>query len=462
MSTNASISKSMLIKYAVNIILPLAIAFIPCTEAFTLTMKVFFISTIFAICAFAMETMPSTAVAIMLPVFWVFTNIAKPNVIFAVWQQYLPWVIISGFLLANVLQRTGLLSRVIFSILSKTAVSYKGILIGLAVGIGLTTSLVGSHPVLFATIAYGICVAFEFGQSKASAGVMFVTAVSGMVAIQSRFTAPLLLIGTAKSAGFELNLLGFFESYYYNLPLFLFWIACVALAIFMFKPEKEISGKEYCQAKLAEMGPMSIQEKKATFFVCIYLLYIFTKSIHGLSLEWGMALIPWLMTFPVVGCAEKQDIQKMNFGMIFFMTTCMAIGSVATSLGIGDLLISLAGGFLNDQSNVYVFFIAMWLILFICNFAMTPLAMTAAFTVPFLSIAQTFGIEPLSICYFIRTAFDQVILPYEYANYLIFFGFGVISMKDFIKYMSAKTVLNFVICIGILIPWWKFTGFLYV
>lgn len=460
MSTVSKTSKSMMVKYAVNVILPLAIVLIPCTDTFTWQMKGFLASTIFAICCFAMNTMPSTGIAILLPVFWVFFGISKPETIFSVWQQYLPWVVIGGFLLANVLQRTGLLSRVIYKLVSKTAVSYKGLLIGLAISVGLITQLVGSHPVLFATIAYGICVAFDFGQSKASAGIMFVTAVSGMVAIQARFTAPLMLLGTAKSAGFNLDLLGFFESYWYNLPLIIFWVACVALAIIMFKPEKEISGKEYCKEKLAEMGPMSTQEKKAAFIVIIYLLFIFTSKLHGLSLEWGMAMIPWLFIVPGIGCAEKQDIQKMNFGMIFFMVTCMAIGTVATSLGFGKLLATYATPLLTGQ-NVYVLFLAIWLILFVCNFAMTPLAMMAAFTVPFLTIAQSFGVDPLAVVYFIRTGFDQVILPYEYANYLIFFGFGVISMKDFMKYMAAKSVLNFVICFALLIPWWMFTGFLY-
>lgn len=460
MSEQNNMSKSMTIKYVINFVLPLLIALIPCNEVFTLQMKVFFVSSIFAICSFALETMPSTGIAIMLPVFWVFFDIAKPNVIFSVWQQYLPWIILAGFLLTNVLQRVGLLSRIIYWILSKTAASYRGILIGLAIGIGLTTQLVGSHPVLYATIAYGICVAFEFGQSKASAGVMFVAAVSGMVAIQFRFTGPLLLLGTAKSAGFNLDLLGFFESYFYNIPLIIFWIACVVLAIVMFKPEKEISGKDYCAQKLIEMGPMSVEEKKTAVVLCFYLLFIFTKSIHGFSLEWGLALIPWILMFPGIGTAKKEDIRKMNFGMIFFMTTCMAIGSVATSLGIGDLLVAYSAKFLEGQS-IYVFFLAVWIVMFVCNFAMTPMALVAAFTVPLLTIGQSMGIEPLSICYFMRTVMDQVILPYEYANYLIFFGYGVISMKDFMKYMTGKTILNFIICFALLIPWWIFTGFLY-
>ena len=460
MSTSNASSTKVNMKVAVNFIIPLIIALFPCNEVFTLQIKLFLVSTIFAICAFALETMPSAGVAIALSAFWVFFGVAEPTVIFSVWQQYLPWVILGGFFLANVLQRTGLLSRVIFWIVSKTAINYRGLLIGIAIAIGLVTQLVGSHPMLFATIAYGICVAFEFGQSRASAGIMFVAAVSGMVAIQFRFTGPLMLLGTAKSAGFDLELLGFFESYYYNLPLILFWVLCVVLAIVMFKPEKEISGKEYCQQQLKEMGPMSIQEKKAAFIMVIYLLFIFTSSIHGMSLEWGMALIPWLLMFPGIGCAQKEDVRKMNFGMVFFMMSCMAIGSVATSLGLGALLTQYADVLLQGQ-NIFVMFIAMWLLLFVCNFAMTPMALIAAFTVPFMSIAQTFGVDPLAICYFMRTGFDQVILPYEYGNYLIFFGFGVISMKDFMKYMTAKSILNFVICIGLLVPWWMFTGFLY-
>ncbi len=460
MSALTKEQRNLYIKYAINVALPLAIALVPCTEVYTVQIKLFLASTIFAICAFAMETMPQTGVAIMLPVFWIFFNVAKPAAVFNVFQQYLPWVLLGGFFLANVLQRTGLLVRVVYTIVSKTASTYRGLIIGLSLALLIITQCVGSHPVLYATIAYGICVAFNFGQSRASAGIMFAAACSGMVAIQFRFTNPLILLGTAKAAGYELELLGFFESWWYNIPLILFYVLCIVTILIMFKPEKEINAKEYCKEKLAEMGPMSIQEKKAAAVMLFYLVYIFTQKYHGYSLEWGLAIIPWIMLFPVIGCSEPEDVRKMNFGMVFFVVSCMAIGNVATSLGLGDLLVSIASPILEGQS-IYMFFIAMWVVMFICNFAMTPLSIIAAFTVPFIALAETYGIDPLSICYFMRTAFDQVILPYEYANYLLFFGYGVISMKDFIKFMSVKSILNFVIVIGLLIPWWQFTGFLF-
>ena len=180
-----------------------------------------------------------------------------------------------------------------------------------------------------------------------------------------------------------------------------------------------------------------------------------------MSMEWGMALIPWLLLFPGIGCAKKEDVSKMNFGMVFFICACMAIGSVATSLGLGALLQEVVTPLLSGKS-VFVLFLAIWVIMFLGNFVMTPLAMLAAFTVPFLAIAETFGVNPISVLHFMLTAYDQIIFPYEYALYLIFFSFGMISMKDFMKFGAAKTVLNFIICFALLIPWWMFTGFLYV
>lgn len=458
---NSAISKSTMIKWFFNIALPLAILFIPCNETFTMQMKLFFATTLFAICCFAMETMNQTGIAILLPVSWVFLGIAKPNVIFSAWSQYIAWMTLSGFFLANVLQRVGLLSRFVYWVVSKTGVDYKGMLIGLAIAIVLLENAIGLSPVLVATIAYGICVAFEFGTSKASAGIMLTAAVSLIIGNQFRFTGPINVVGVANGAGYNLNFLGFFESWYYNLPIILFWILSVILCIVMFKPEKEIESKTYFLEKLSEMGRMSTDEKKALVVLAIFMGYILTQKIHEFSLEWGMAIIPWLLLLPGIGCAKDEDIKKINYGMVFFIVSCMGIGSVATDLGIGKIVTSIAESLLSGQ-NVYLLFLGIWVLLFIGNFAMTPLAMIAAFTVPFLSIAETFGVNPMSIAYFMVTTVDQIILPYEYAKYLIFFGFGVISLKDFMKFGATKTILNFIICFAVLIPWWMFTGFLYV
>lgn len=455
-----SMSRTTVIKWFFNIIIPLFLLLVPTTELFTMQIKLFFVTTLFAICAFAFETMNQTVVSILMPLTWIFLGIAKPTTVFAGWQQYVPWVTLSGLFMAVVLERIGLLRRFAYWVISKTGADYAGILIGLAIVGFAMTEIIGGRVVMMATLGYGICVAFDFGKSNESAGVMLVAAISCIVPESFRFSGPLAVIGNGEAVTGPMELLGFLEALYYNLPLVIFYILAVLMAIKMFKPDKAIEGKAVFAEKLKEMGNITADEKKGIIIITIYFLFIITASWHGLSMEWGMALIPWLLACPVIGPYQPQDLKQINFGMVFFITACIAIGTVATSLGLGELL-SLTAAPLLEGKSIYTFFLSVWVLMFTGNFIMTPMAMIATFTVPLVTLAQMLNINPMSLYYFMCTAYEQVVLPYEYAKYLIFFGFGVVSTKDFMKFMSAKAVLNFIICFALLIPWYIFTGFLY-
>ena len=99
----AKLSRGDMIKWAFNITLPLIIFLIPCNEVFTMQLKLFFTSTMFAILCFAFGTMNQTVVSLALPLFWVFTKVTEPTVAFQPWTQYVPWMMMTGLLLANTL-----------------------------------------------------------------------------------------------------------------------------------------------------------------------------------------------------------------------------------------------------------------------------------------------------------------------------------------------------------------------
>ena len=88
--------------------------------------------------------------------------------------------------------------------------------------------------------------------------------------------------------------------------------------------------------------------------------------------------------------------------------------------------------------------------------------MQAAFTVPLVQIAAQLDINPMAVYYIMMNACDQIIMPYEYALYLIFFSVGLIKMKDFIQILGVKMILNIVIVFALLIPFWKFIGFIFI
>ena len=78
--SEAKMSKTDMIKWIFNFGIPVILALIPCGEIYTMPMKLFFVSTIFAILCFALETVNQTLIALMLPAFWVFTGVCAPTV----------------------------------------------------------------------------------------------------------------------------------------------------------------------------------------------------------------------------------------------------------------------------------------------------------------------------------------------------------------------------------------------
>ena len=88
------------------------------------------------------------------------------------------------------------------------------------------------------------------------------------------------------------------------------------------------------------------------------------------------------------------------------------------------------------------------------------LAIMAAFSAPLAEVALGLGIDPLAFFYTIFHAVDQIIFPYEYVLYLIYFAFGLITIKDFMKIFSIKMVTSIILILFVLIPYWKLIGLL--
>lgn len=100
-TAKAKASKGDIIKWVFNIGIPLIIMLIPTNEVFTMQMKLFFASTLMGILCFAFETVNQTTVALALPLFWVFFKVAPATVAFQPWTQYIPWMMLSGLLMAT-------------------------------------------------------------------------------------------------------------------------------------------------------------------------------------------------------------------------------------------------------------------------------------------------------------------------------------------------------------------------
>ena len=86
----------------------------------------------------------------------------------------------------------------------------------------------------------------------------------------------------------------------------------------------------------------------------------------------------------------------------------------------------------------------------------------SGFTSTYAQIALNAGINPYVIYDVIQLGCDQILFPYEYALYMLYFSFGFIKMQDFIKYFGAKMVLATLVLAFVMVPFWKITGLFFV
>lgn len=439
---------------------PILFFLIPTNEIFTSQIRGFIVITVIAIIAFCTESLPQTAVAIAFPFAYIFFNIAPAEIVMSPWTQFVPWITLGGLVMAVILEKTGFLARISYWCIIKTGATYRGIIIGIALAGCLFTSFVDVLVVPFAALTYGVVMALDLKNTPAAAGIVLSGSIGCLVPMCFKFTGPLLAVGVSSKVTGAIPLLGYFETWFYMLPMIFVFVVLIAILAIMFKPSQPISGKQYFKEQLNSLGKMSNDEKKIAAILLMYFLFILFYKFTPFQFNWGLALIPLLMAFPVVGCGNSKDLQKVNFGFVIFVASCMSIGSTAVHLGIGELVGNLALPFLEGKSY-YTFFALVWILYFLLNFFMTPLAITAAFTVPFVTIAMQLGINPMAFFFFGITAADQIVLPYEYALYMIGFAFGVMKLKDFVKFMTAKTIVTTIIMFAVCLPWWHFTGFLF-
>lgn len=227
----------------------------------------------------------------------------------------------------------------------------------------------------------------------------------------------------------------------------------------MFRADVSFKGKEFFVNEHQKMGKLSREEIKVAVVIVALVLYLVTMSIHKRGMGWGFMLAACAMFIPGINLGTKQDIRNVNMSVVLFAGSCLSIGTVATSLGVGALLTDLVMPLLAGHGTIS-FFSVIILVTFILNFIMTPSAIMAVLAGPLAQMSIGLGINPLPMLYVLSSAGYQVMLPYEHTSFLILFSFGLISSKNFMRFFGIAAVLHFIFILLLAVPYWKLIGLL--
>lgn len=458
----SNLSAALWIKWGISILLACSMLLIPETELMTQEIKLFLAITIFAIMLVIFDLTDSFVTGIILFMGYSISGITDKATVFSAWSNDVAWMVIGALVFAAILENTGIMKRCAYIIIRKTNGSYTKMLWGIyisALVVAFLTSVTG-FP-LFAPLIYGVCVGmgYKIGSREAN-GVVF-AAMTGAVAPFAWVYNPINAgVGAAIVNIFDPNLTITWMSYLkIGLPWFFFDLIWMVLITKVFFKSSVSVDTAYFENAYAKLGPVTLEQKKAAALTALVVGYLILSSFFGWTTTWAFSLLPWIAFIPGINLGSSQAIRKTNFSIVIFTVACLAIGNVGTAVGIGELISQTITPMLVGTS--YLTYIAgVWLIATVANLLLTPVAVTTALGVPMMQIGVGLGIDPLATLFTMMMNTSNVFLPHENSAYLLYFAFGLFTMKDFLKYNSIRMGLHLIWMMAVIVPYWKIIGLL--
>jgi len=437
---------------------PVLIMLIPESDVFSHKFKLFLAITLFAIAIFATEVVNMLMASLLLMTLYPFFGVAPMSKIFGAWSIPVPWITLSALIIVVIVQRTTLMQRVAYWTIIKSGASYIGILLAITtLGIIFKIFLqAGLAIISVGVIAFSVYQNLGINDNKMKAGIVLAAAIAynDIFSIYQPDTYGLMYAIGSTIVPVATDHLRFF----YENAIFSFFPYIVALGIYCItKPKEQISNKAVFVELQSKLPPLSLEEKKIMGLLIAFVLFLFTVPFHKIDMIYGFLATAIILFLPGFNIGTKEDIQKVNFSMVFFTVACIAIGIAGNSVKIGQLISTQVVPLISDISEIPFLFIV-YFFTAAMNFLMTPLAEIAAFTAPLTQICVDLGFNVETMFYTFWQGVGQVLLPYEVAPFLIVAAFANISVKDFAKIMGLKFILNTIFLSTFGFGYWKFIG----
>lgn len=448
------------VKWLINILLTAAVFLIPTTDQFTMQIKIFLAITVFNILLMAFDLIPIIVPSLLLPLaYWIF-KVADPTIIYHAWGDQIAWIVVGGLFFAYMMNASGLSKRIAYKcmILARgnfIALMFIMIIPGLIIAPFVLAAL--ARTALFCAIMMSLCDALGYKADTPKAIMAFVVAYivsanSGWLFLTGS-NANIIATSYLQSVGVNID---FFSYLFYNFPPELLWIiGSVAIVVLLNRDKAKGEDREHIRSHVKEqyaaLGKMSGKETKMLVLMILTFALLLTTNYHSLNAGQIFTLIVVIGFFPGMDLMKAQDISKINFSMVFMVTACVAIGDVSMELNAGQVLMDALMPYAPQSLLALAFF---------GNLLMTPLALLAALSMPLITLSQNLGINPEAIIYIFLYSTAALILPYEITAGVVMYGYGMISMKNFLKNFSAIAIWTLLCIFIFIIPWFKLTGLL--
>jgi Di- and tricarboxylate transporters len=378
------------------------------------------------------------------------------------------WMLLAVIAMAGVLAQSGIMKRIAFNILKFFPPNYTGQVMALAAVSLVLGPMVPSSTAKMAIIApLAGTVAKESGMaphSKGVVGLWFVIYMLGFVGAWFFLTGSninLIMLGMLP-ADYDKNIswMGWFMR---TLPAFIPCVILTVLAVsILFKPKEKMDmTKDTIKQQIADLGPMSEQEKYAGIVLAVTVGLWVTADIHHIS----STIIAWiaLFAFYFKGMYGSRDVGRMPWAMCLMFGPMMGVIGQMGPLGITGWVASLLPREVIQKliPNSFVFVAILVIFITFARIAIDTLSLMPINIAIFGPVAAMLGIDMWLIV--VLTWFSGLgyLLPHH--GVTIMQQHGMMGGDELISYSDVTwtTWVYSAICLAsclIAVPFWSMSG----
>jgi di/tricarboxylate transporter len=201
---------------------------------------------------------------------------------------------------------------------------------------------------------------------------------------------------------------------------------------------------------------VSGKEISAAIIMLVVVLLWLTEASHGINAA-IVAMIGVIAMFGA-GVLSYKDIKTINTGLLLFLITVFAIGTVMKQSGISSLIFAKISAFMPDNNSA-VYLLTLTIIVMTLHMFIGSSITTLSVAVPSL-VQMTEGmLNPLAVVLLGYIAVSMhYIFPFHHVTIMIGAANKIYSDKLVMKFGLVLTFLTIVSLFCLYIPWWKIIG----
>ena len=419
----------------------------------------------------SMEVFPNFITAILMCTAFVLFKCVEFTTAFEAFADTTFWLIVGVLGIGVGINKCGLLKRISYHALKLFPATFNGIVAAL-LGVGtICQPLMPSTSAKQSIVApvammLGETLGFE-KKSKQMAGLfnaMYVGwSITGTVFISASFMGYLFFGNLPADVQTQFTWTTWFLA---MIP----WAVVVVIGNYftitrLYKPkEKKKITKDVIDRYIAELGPMSRDEKVVSVIMVIALILWVGENTFGISA--CVTSLLCLMAMAIFGIFTPADFNtKMGWGLIIFVGGVLNISGAMSALGIsdwiGNMIEPVLGGFI---SNPWLFTIVMVLLIYLIRYLIPDMiTIVILFTGVLSPLGQANGLSPWVIMMIAYCAVCIWVTKYQNANMLVGWaasgGEDQMNFKDVMPGAYAHLAVN-LLALLVSIPYWQLLGYI--